>query len=35
MGAKLVTHKESKEARQRATKLIKDVRKHEKNKRTL
>lgn len=30
MGAKLVTYKESKEARQRATKLITDVRKHEK-----
>ena len=30
MGAKLVSHKESKEARQRAAKLIEDVRKHEK-----
>lgn len=29
MGAKLVTHNESKEARQRAAKLISDVRKHE------
>lgn len=28
MGAKLITHKESKEARQRAAKLISDVRKH-------
>lgn len=28
MGAKLVTHRESSEARQRATKLIHDVRKH-------
>jgi len=28
MGAKLVTHTESKEARQRATKLIQEVRKH-------
>lgn len=30
MGAKLVTHNESKEARQRATKLINEVRKHSK-----
>lgn len=30
MEAKLVTHNESKEARQRATKLIEDVKKHAK-----